>query len=53
MSSVFPSTLSLAEHYIDVTGKLILANLMPSFHTMEFKSPSSANQDVLYADKLY
>lgn len=35
MSSVFPSTLSLAEHYIDVTGKLISEHLMPSFTTSD------------------
>ena len=48
MSSVFPSTLSLAEHYIDVTGKLIPENLMSSF-TMEFQSVSPAKQGVLSA----
>lgn len=35
MSSVFPSTLSLAEHYIDVTGKLISEHLVPSFTTSD------------------
>ena len=30
MSSVFPSTLSMAEHYIDVTGKIIVTNFIAS-----------------------